>query len=148
MDELSLEAPDMVVVMVVMMMVVVMLVVVEEIVLLDQAFNIAELLNATRYVDGPTVIEAVFFLSLLQELHEKRMVDVDHRYDEPLLLFSFMTHHHSHTPLRYTGLIFLHGLLGRLLLILIVMVMMMQMQMKTQKMLISTTHQNKLLIDR
>ena len=45
------------------------------------------------------MIESVLFLGLLQQLHEERVVDVDHWNHKPLLILP-LANHHRHTPFR------------------------------------------------
>ena len=73
------------VVMVVVVMVMVMLFFV------DHASNIAKVLDVARDGDGSLLIESVLFLSFFQELHEERVIDIDH-WDHKLLLFLPLTY--------------------------------------------------------
>ena len=81
------------VVMVVVVMVMLMLFFV------DHASNIAKVLDVARDGDGSLLIESVLFLSFLQELHEERVVDIDHWDHKPLLLLP-LTYQDCQTPLR------------------------------------------------
>lgn len=65
---------------------------------IDHAPDGAELLHVARNCDGTLLIKSKLFLSLLQQLHEERMVDVDHRYNEPFLLLT-LTHQDCQTTL-------------------------------------------------
>ncbi|XP_054798492.1 uncharacterized protein LOC129303297 [Prosopis cineraria] len=83
-------------------MVVVVVVVVRVVVsvfLVDDALDGAELLHVAGNSDRTFLIEAIFFFGLLQELQEERVVDVDHRNHEPLLLLS-LTHQYRETTFR------------------------------------------------
>lgn len=82
------EAPNMVV----------LLVVVDWLLLVNNALDGAKLLDVARYGDGSLLVKAKLFLSFLQQLHEERVVDVNHRDHKPLLLFT-LTHHDCQTPL-------------------------------------------------
>ena len=61
--------------------------------------NVPELLHMARDADGALLIETVLLLGFLQELNEERVVEVNHRHHEPLLLFS-QTNLDRQTPLR------------------------------------------------
>lgn len=63
------------------------------------ALNSAKLLHVARNSDRTFVIESVLFLGLLQQLHEERVVDVDHWNHKPLLILP-LANHHCHTPFR------------------------------------------------
>lgn len=65
---------------------------------IDHALDGAELLHVARNCDGTLLIKSKLFLSLLQQLHEEGMVDVDHRYNEPFLLLT-LTHQDCQTTL-------------------------------------------------
>lgn len=86
----------MVVVVMVMMM---MMMAVERSLPIDHALNGAKLLHVARNSDRTFVIESVLFLGLLQQLHEERVVDVDHWNHKPLLIL-LLANHHRHTPFR------------------------------------------------
>jgi len=75
----------------------VVVVVVKGLVPINQASNVSEFLNMARDGYGSLLVETVFFLCLLQKLHEERVVDVHHRNHEPLLLFS-LTNFDRHAP--------------------------------------------------
>lgn len=78
---------------------VVVVVVVVRLVLVNHALNLAELLHVARDGNGAFLIKPIFFLSLLQQLHEEWMVDVYNRDNNPLLLLP-LTHHNSQATLR------------------------------------------------
>lgn len=79
------------------MMMMVVLVVDRRLLLINQTLNGAELLDLAGNDDRTVVIETVLLLGFLQQLHEERVVDVNHRNHEPLLLLA-LAHHHRHTP--------------------------------------------------
>lgn len=83
-----------------------MVVVVERLFPINQTSNIPEFLDMTRDGDCSLLIKPVFFLRLLQQLHEQRVIEVHHRHHEPLFLFS-LTHLHCHTPFWHAGLLLL-----------------------------------------
>ncbi|KAG4950871.1 hypothetical protein AAZX31_16G019000 [Glycine max] len=64
---------------------------------INQATNVSEFLNMARDGDGALLIKAILFLCLFEKLHEERVVDVNHRHYEPLLLFS-LTNLNCHAP--------------------------------------------------
>lgn len=72
----------------------------------NHTLNMTKFLNVTRNIERALVIKSVLFLGFFQQLHEQRMVDVNHRYDEPLLLLS-LTHHNRQAPFWYVPQIFL-----------------------------------------
>ena len=76
---------------------VVMLVVGMVLLFIDHALNIAELLDVARDGDGAFLIKSILFLSFLQQLHEERVVDIDHWDHKPLLLFP-LTYQDCQTP--------------------------------------------------
>ena len=86
-------------VMVVVVMVMMMMMAVDRSLPIDHALNGAKLLHMARNSDQTFVIESVLLLRLLQQLHEERVVDVDHRNNKPLLVLP-LAHHHSHTAFR------------------------------------------------
>lgn len=106
-----------------MVVMVVVVMVVEGLLLINHALNGTELLNLTRNGDGSFLVESIFFLGFLQQVHEEWVVDVDHRDHKPLLLFS-LSHHDCQTPL-WNVFQFL---------ILLVMMMMVSMEVKVRNM--------------
>lgn len=78
-------------------MVVVVVVVMKGLVPINQATNVSEFLNMARDGDGALLVKAILFLCLFQKLHEERVVDVNHRHHEPLLLFP-LTNLDCHAP--------------------------------------------------
>jgi len=102
-----------------------MVVVVKGLVPINQAPNVSEFLNMARDGYGSLLVETVLFLCLLEKLHEERVVDVDDRHHEPLLLFP-LTNFDRHAP-------FWHP--SELLLLPIPMV-----QLKTPRTLLPHTH--------
>lgn len=56
----------------------------------------AELVGRAGDGDGSVVVEPMFLLGLLQQLHEERVVHINHRDHEPLLL---LAHENGHEPL-------------------------------------------------
>jgi len=102
-----------------------MVVVVKGLVPVNQAPNVSEFLNMARDGYGSLLVETVFFLCLLEKLHEERVVDVHDRHHEPLLLFS-LTNFDRHAPFWYPS---------ELLLLPITMV-----QLKTPGTLLPHTH--------
>ena len=64
---------------------------------INQATNVSEFLNMARDGDGALLVKAILFLCLFQKLHEERVVDVNHRHHEPLLLFP-LTNLDCHAP--------------------------------------------------
>lgn len=75
-----------------------MVVVLDWLLLVNHALDGAKILDMARYGDGSLLVKAKLFLSFLQQLHEERVVDVNHRDHKPLLLFT-LTHHDCQTPL-------------------------------------------------
>ena len=67
---------------------------------IDDATDVPEVLDMTRDSYGSLLVEAVFFLSLLEKLHEERVIEVYHRHHKPLLLLS-LPHLDCQTPLRH-----------------------------------------------
>lgn len=78
---------------------VMVVVVVWRILLINDALDGAKLFNVAWNGDGTLVIKSILFLSFLQKMHEKWMVDVHHRYHKSLTLFLSLSHHHCQTPL-------------------------------------------------
>ncbi|KAK8530701.1 hypothetical protein V6N13_030648 [Hibiscus sabdariffa] len=73
-------------------MVVVVVVVVVAVVLVDQALNMAELVDMARDGERAVMVETVLFLGSLQELLEEWVGHVHHRDHKPLLLLSLTNH--------------------------------------------------------
>lgn len=88
-NQSSFKTPSMMVVVMVMMMVV-------GVFLVDDALDGAELLHVAGDGDGAFLIKAILVFSLLEKLHEERVVDVYHRDHKPLLLLS-LTHQYCKT---------------------------------------------------
>lgn len=61
---------------------------------INQALDGAKLLHVARDGEGTFLIEPIFFFSLLQQVHEERVIEIDDRDHKPLLLLS-LTHQHS-----------------------------------------------------
>ncbi|KAL2336251.1 hypothetical protein Fmac_010697 [Flemingia macrophylla] len=74
-----------------------MVVVIKGLIPIDQASNVSEFLDMARDGYGTLLVETVLFLSLLEKLHEERVVDVHHRHHEPFLLFP-LSHFNRHAP--------------------------------------------------
>ncbi|KAK4777323.1 hypothetical protein SAY87_017510 [Trapa incisa] len=81
---------------VVMVMVVMMM---EDVVFAaDKVMDAPELLNVAGDADGALLVEAELLLRLLEEAAEQRVVDVHHRYHEPLTLLP-LTHQNPYAAL-------------------------------------------------
>lgn len=59
----------------------------------------AELLHVARDIDRTIMIKSVNFLCFLQQLHEQRMINVDHRHDNSLWLLPFAADHNRKAAL-------------------------------------------------
>ncbi|KAK8558110.1 hypothetical protein V6N13_073788 [Hibiscus sabdariffa] len=92
------------------------------VVLVNQASNVAKLVDMARDGDGAFMVESELFLGLLQELHEEWVGDVDDRDHKPLLLFP-LTNQDRQTSL---------GNIFHLLVSLLMKVKPMKMKMKVQ----------------
>ena len=114
------KTPDVVMMMIMIMMVMLMGRVA---LLINDALNGAKLIHVAGNGDGTLLIEAVLFLGLFEELHEERVIDVDHRYHEPLLLLSLRPHHNCQAPLWDTL-----QFLMMIMIFLLMMIMMMMMK--------------------
>lgn len=79
----------------------VMVVVVVGLVLINHPLNMLKFVNMARDGDCALVLKPVLFLGLLEKLQEERVVEVNHRHYEPLLLFSFSSDLDCQTPLRH-----------------------------------------------
>lgn len=75
----------------------VVVVVMEILIPINQTPNVSEFLHMAGDGYGSLLIEPVFFLCLLQKLHEKWVIEVNHRHHEPLL-FLTLTHLNCHAP--------------------------------------------------
>lgn len=69
-------------------MVVVVVRVVEGLLPVNHALDVPKLLHVARDGDGALLIKAILFLSLLQELNEQWVIEVNHRHHKSLLLFT------------------------------------------------------------
>ncbi|MGJ2918473.1 hypothetical protein ACR8KM_22575 [Salmonella enterica subsp. enterica serovar Paratyphi A] len=110
-------------------------VVVVVIFLINQVLYMAKLLHVARNIDGALVIKPELFLSFLQHWRKQRMINVNHRDYDPLLLLS-LTHHNCYAPL---GNIFPFSL-PMVLMVVVVVVKMGSVQMEIQEHFVSTTH--------
>ena len=79
--------------------VVVMDVVIRRRILVNQASNLAKLLDVAGDIDRAFLIEAVLLLRLPEQLREERVVHVHHRDHEPLLLRA-LPHRNRHASPR------------------------------------------------
>lgn len=77
---------------------IVVVMVMNGILFVNHALNGTKLLHVARNGNGALLVESIFFLGSLQEVHEEWVVDVDHRDHKPLLLLS-LSHHDRQTPL-------------------------------------------------
>lgn len=111
-----------------------MVVVVVVIFLINQALYMAKLLHVARNIDGALVIKPELFLSFLQQLRKQRMIDVNHRDYDPLLLLS-LTNHNCYAPL---GNIFPFSL--PMVVVVVVVVKVGSVQMEIQEHFVSTAH--------
>lgn len=93
--------------------------------LINYTLDMTKLLNVTGNINRTIMIETVLFLGFLQQLHKQRMIDIDHRYDESLLLLA-LTNHNRQTTLGYIPILFLPATASITLL----MVMMMEVEME------------------
>lgn len=84
------KTPNMVMMMMMIMMVTIFI---------DHPLNITKLLDMARNGNRSFLIEPVLILGYLQQLHKQRVVNINHRNHEPLLLFT-LTYHDSQTPFR------------------------------------------------
>lgn len=99
---------------------------------INQALYMAKFLHVARNIEGALVIKPKLFLSFLQQLRKQRMVYVNHRDYDPLLLLS-LTHHNCYAPL---GNIFPFSLP----MVMVVVMKMGSVQMEIQEHFVSTTH--------
>lgn len=90
--------PEAVMVVVVAMVVAVVAMVVG-LLLVNHALHIAKLLHMAWDGDGSFLLKPILLFCLLQQLHEERMIEVNDRDDEPLLLLP-LSHQHCKTALR------------------------------------------------
>lgn len=67
-----------------------------EAIMMNNALKCTEIINRARNWDRTFLIEAIFIFSVLQELHEQRMIDINDRNHEPLL---FLANKNSQTAL-------------------------------------------------
>lgn len=67
----------------------VMMILVKRIFPINQTPYISKLLYVTRDRNGTLLVEPVLFFSFFQQLHEQRMIEVNDRHHESLLLLSF-----------------------------------------------------------
>lgn len=65
----------------------------------DDALNVAEVVDATGDGDGALVLEPVLLLGLVEEPHEERVLQVVHRHHEPLPFLTLLPHSYPHPPL-------------------------------------------------
>lgn len=78
----------------------VVVVVVGGLLLVYNPLHVLEMGHVAWYGDGALLLEAVLLLSLLEQLHEQRMIEVNHGHHEPLLLLP-LPHHYREATLWY-----------------------------------------------
>lgn len=80
-----------------------MMVVMERLFSIDHASNVSELFDVAGDGYGSLLVEPVFFLCLLEKLHEEWVVEVHNGHHEPLLLLCLSTHLYCQTPFGYAS---------------------------------------------
>ena len=64
----------------------------------DNPLNVSKLLNFTRNGDRTLVMKSIFFFSLLQQLHEQRVVQVDQWHHKSLVFLWCLPYFHCQAP--------------------------------------------------
>lgn len=80
-----------------------MMVVMERLFSIDHASDVSELFDVAGDGYGSLLVEPVFFLCLLEKLHEEWVVEVHNGHHEPLLLLCLSTHLYCQTPFGYAS---------------------------------------------
>lgn len=106
---------------------VVVVVVVERFFPVNHALDVPKLLHVARDGDSSLLIKAILLLSLLEQLHEERVIYVYHRHHKPLL-FLTLAHLDRQTP--FWDVRSHHLPLRPLIMIMIMILMMMMMEMR------------------
>lgn len=109
-----------------------MIVIMEGLFPVNHALDVPKLLHVARDGDSPLLIKPVLLLSLLEELHEQWVVEVNHRHHKSLLLLT-LPHLDCQTP-------FWHVSDLLLLPVLLLLMKMRQVQVEVQQTFLATAH--------